>query len=152
MLGLHDYIQIAGAFVGALGFALVFRLRKGLLPAAAIGGMLEWTIYLISYNLIGGAAVFWPSMIASLFCSLYSEVMARKMKAPSTIFLVPGLIPLIPGPNLYYVMSYAVQNDWKQMQYNAAQLAQFALGIVAGAAVIWVLVDFIRRIKNWEQS
>ncbi|MEF2675058.1 MAG: threonine/serine exporter family protein [Eubacteriales bacterium] len=152
MLGLHDYIQIAGAFVGALGFALVFRLRKGLLPAAAIGGMLEWTIYLISYNLIGGTAVFWPSMIASLFCSLYSEVMARKMKAPSTIFLVPGLIPLIPGKNLYYVMSYAVQNDWKQMQYNAAQLVQFALGIVAGAAVIWVLVDFIRRIKNWEQS
>lgn len=152
MLGLHDYIQIAGAFVGALGFALVFRLRKGLLPAAAIGGMLEWTIYLISYNLIGGTAVFWPSMIASLFCSLYSEVMARKMKAPSTIFLVPGLIPLIPGKNLYYVMSYAVQNDWKQMQYNASQLAQFALGIVAGAAVIWVLVDFIRRIKNWEQS
>ena len=152
MLSVSDIIQIIGAFLGSMGFALVFRVRKGILPAAAIGGMLEWTVYLLVAHALGGPGVFWPSVAASLECSLYSEILARKMKAPSTVFLVPGLIPLIPGKNLYYVMSYAVQNDWTRMEENGWLLGQYALGIVVGAAVVWVFVDFFRRIKKWERS
>ena len=50
-------------------------------------------------------------MVAAVFVAFYAFVMSRINKAPSTIFLTASVFPLIPGPNLYYMMYGCVSKD-----------------------------------------
>ena len=43
-------------------------------------------------------------LIASAMASVFAEILARIVKSPGTVLLMPMLIPLIPGGNLYYTM------------------------------------------------
>ncbi len=42
-------IQIITAYIGSLGFALLFNIKKERILYASIGGIITWCIYLISF-------------------------------------------------------------------------------------------------------
>lgn len=136
-------IHLVTAGIGALGFSLLFNVRKELLPAAAFGGFLDWGVYMMAEWFFGGG-VFLPSVVAAAFASLYAEAMARVEKAPATVFYIPALIPLIPGGSLYYTMSYAVMGQWEQVKSYGASTAYCALGIAVGMSLV-LSVDFTAR-------
>ena len=127
-------IQLVTAGIGALGFSLIFNVRRDLLGATTLGGILDWGVYLIASWFWGG--VFLPSVAAAAFASLYSEAVARMKHAPATVFYIPALIPLVPGGSLYYTMSYAVLGDWEQVQHYGASTAYCALGIAVGMGLV----------------
>ena len=77
-------IQLLTAFIGALGFSLVFNVRRELLLSASLGGLLVWGVFLLCGHFFEG--VFLPSLVAAAFASLYSEILARVKKAPATVF------------------------------------------------------------------
>ena len=62
--------QLLTAFVGSLGFAILFHLRPRLLPWAALGGFLCWGCYLACCGYLEG--VFFPCLLASAFAELYA--------------------------------------------------------------------------------
>ena len=39
-------LQLAAAFSGSMGFALLFQVRRGKLLLASLGGLLAWAVYL----------------------------------------------------------------------------------------------------------
>ena len=75
--------QLLSAFVGALGFALIFGMRKRYLFAASLGALLGWGVYMMVDALIGD--VFLPSLAAAAFALTYSEMMAKALKTPATL-------------------------------------------------------------------
>ena len=128
-------LQLMMAFMGSMGFAVLFNIRKERILPASLGGLIEWGIYLLSAKYVAG--VFVPGLIASAFSAIYAEVLARCFKAPATVFFIPAIIPLIPGSSLYYTMSYAVQEEWGlAMEYGLAT-AQCALSIGVGISLVW---------------
>ena len=131
------------AGLGALGFSLIFNVRRELLPAAAFGGLLDWGVYMMAEWFLGNG-VFLPSVVAAAFASIYAEAMARVEKTPATVFYIPALIPLIPGGSLYYTMSYAVLGQWDQVQSYGASTAYCALGIAVGMSLV-LSVEFTFR-------
>ena len=138
-------IQLVTAGLGALGFSMVFNVRRNLLPAAAFGGLLDWGVYLAALWFFGG--VFLPSVVAAAFASIYSEAVARMEQAPATVFYIPALIPLVPGGSLYYTMSYAVLRDWEQVRSFGGDTIYCALGIAVGMGLV-LSVDFtVRKIS-----
>lgn len=136
-------IHLVTAGFGALGFSLIFNVRRELLPAAAFGGLLDWGVYMMAEWFFGNG-VFLPSVVAAAFASIYAEAMARVEKAPATVFYIPALIPLIPGGSLYYTMSYAVLGQWDQVQSYGASTAYCALGIAVGMSLV-LSVEFTFR-------
>ena len=136
-------IHLVTAGFGALGFSLIFNVRRELLPAAAFGGLLDWGVYMMAEWFFGNG-VFLPSVVAAAFASIYAEAMARVEKAPATVFYIPALIPLIPGGSLYYTMSYAVLGQWDQVQSYGATTAYCALGIAVGMSLV-LSVEFTFR-------
>lgn len=136
-------IHLVTAGFGALGFSLIFNVRRELLPAAAFGGLLDWGVYMMAEWFFGNG-VFLPSVVAAAFASIYAEAMARVEKAPATVFYIPALIPLIPGGSLYYTMSYAVMGQWDQVQSYGASTAYCALGIAVGMSLV-LSVEFTFR-------
>lgn len=140
-------LQLLMAFLGSAGFAIMFHLRRNFLIIASFGGLLTWLVYLICVPVMPG--YFFPSLAASAFGALYAEVLARWLKAPSTLFFIVAMIPLIPGSTLYYSMSCAVYGQLTQASIYGLQTFQCALGIGTGMSVVWALCDFSRKMQAW---
>ena len=104
----------------------------------AAGGGIGWFLYSIIFY--RWESIFISNMAASVFATLYSESMARYKKAPVVVFLLPCLIPLVPGGGLYYTMSYAVLKEMQQCRSFLSDTAEAAIGIAAGVIMASVLV------------
>lgn len=139
-------IQLATAFLGSLGYGLIFNVRRSHLIPAALSGLFTWAVYLAAAEVTG--TILLPSILAGGFAAVYAEVLARIRKAPANQFLIIGLIPLIPGRTLYYTMSYGVQGDWLESRWFGIQTIQYALGIAAGMSLVWALWDMARKIEE----
>ncbi len=140
-------IQLISAAFGTFGFGMIFGLKFRYLLTVTIGGFISCGIYLIGmYGLNDN--IFLSTLLAGAFAALYSEVFARIMKAPSTIFFVTTIISLIPGRALYYTCSSAVVRNWVECKANAYITIQYALAIATGACIIWAIMLTIENIKK----
>lgn len=136
--------QCLFAFVGCLGFTILFNIRfpGGIL--CMLGGALSWFVYCIVLETGGSElpAYFW----SSLFASVYSEVMARIRKYPAISYLVVSLFPMIPGAGVYYTMNYAVQGEMELFaskgMFTAAIAGIMAVGILLGSTVFRMYSDW----------
>lgn len=134
---------ITGAF-GSVGFAMIFRLRYRFLPLAALGGLLNWGAYLLLTHF--SATLFVACFLSSAASALYAEVLAKRLRAPAPLFLIPAVIPSIPGSNLYYTMAAAVGGDLAGVAKNALATCLWALGIAAGISAVLALLVIGRNL------
>lgn len=140
-------IQLITATLGTFAFSMVFHLRKEFLGWAALGGFLSWVVYLLALNGLGKNP-FISCLISAACVAFYGEVMARKLKGPATVFIIPGVLPLIPGSSLFYTMSNAVSADWDMAQHYGFLTVQFALGIAIGISLVMGVFSMARNIKD----
>ena len=120
------------AFLACVGFCLIFNIRGRTILWASAGGALAWAVYLI-FAFCRDAVL--QSFLAILAASLYAEVVARIRKAPATVYLVVGLLPLVPGGGIYQAMEYCIAGD--TMAFLTAALQTLA---IAGALALGVLL------------
>lgn len=102
-------IQLVSCTIACVGFAFWFQIRGKQVIYSGIGAFITWSIYLIVFEI--EPSNFLATLIAAIFVAAYAFVMSRINKAPSTIFLTASVFPLIPGPNLYYMMYGCVTRD-----------------------------------------
>ena len=106
-----EIIQILSGFVGSIGFAILFNIRGKRLVVTGIGGFASWLIFVILSWYIPSEPIIY--FIVACGISIYAEVMARVVKAPTTTFIISSLIPLVPGGALYYTMANACEGNLK---------------------------------------
>ncbi len=152
ILSIQDFIimrtvivQLITSYIGSVAFGMIFGLRRRYLLVSGLGGLLAWAIYLGSFHFLGSE--FFCCLLASAFAALFAELLAHLCKAPSTLFLIPALIPLIPGSFLYYTMSATVQSDMETARFYGKATLTWALAIAAGIS----LVVAIRELKTKRQ-
>ncbi len=141
-----DVIQLVTGMLGSLGFALLFGLKKRYLISAALGGLLSCGLYLIGLKVFND--IFLACLLASAFSALYSEIIARIQKAPTTLFFITSVVPLIPGSTLYYTFSNVVVKDWGMAKHYGTLTLQYALAIAAGTCIVWAMTLTIENIKK----
>ena len=122
-----DLIQIFTGFLGSLGFSILFHIRGKKLLIASLGGLMSWTVFLLLAPLLPSEATRY--FFASAAVTIYAEAFARVMKTPTTTFLVPSLIPLIPGGSLYYTMNYALNEQWTAFAGKAIYTLELAMAL-----------------------
>lgn len=138
---MSGWIQVLTGALGTLGFAILFHLRGKKMLLSVLGGFLSWGIFLILEPLFAGEATRY--LLSSAVITVYSEILARLMKTPTTTFLVPSFIPLIPGGALYYTMNYALNKQWSQFAQQAFYTLQLALSLAVGIIAITTVVRLI---------
>ena len=137
-------MQCFFAFVGCMGFVILFNIHGKGSPLCALGGALTWAVYLIALEGTGSelTAYFW----SALFSSLYSEIMARIRKFPAITYLVISIFPIIPGAGAYYTMNYAVRGEMELFasrgMFTAAIAGVMAVGILLGSTVFRMYSDW----------
>lgn len=139
-------IQLITAIGGAWGYAILCNLRKDLQPWAALGGFICWGTYLLSQSLLGKE--FLACLLAGIAAEIYSEILARALHAPSTLFTAPSVIPLVPGGSLFNAMQAAVSGDWAAAKSYGFLTIQCALAIAIGVSLIWALLFMYREARK----
>lgn len=125
-------------FLATLGFAVLFQCRGWPVVWAALGGALGWGVYLGASALGSGDPVGYA--LAAALVTLWSETLARFMKKPAVSFLLPGLIPLVPGKAVFTTMDLAVRNRLAEAAQSGYQTLVIAAALVVGVAAVTVLV------------
>ncbi|MCQ2511103.1 MAG: threonine/serine exporter family protein [Lachnospiraceae bacterium] len=143
-------LQLFTALVGTFGYCFLVHLRKCYIPAAAIGGLLVWAVYLLGMD--SNLGVFWSALFAALCGGIYGDVMARVYKTPSTIFFIPAIIPLVPGSNLYYTLFYTVYKDIAMARENAFKTIMFSLAIAVGISAVATWLHMWRACRGRSQG
>ena len=123
-------VQLITAFLGSMGFALVFHIRREKLVLASLGGLLTWGVYLA---LSGWTEQDVPRFfIASVVAAIYAEAMARAVKCPATLFLISASIPLIPGGSLYKTMQFFMEREYALCSAQGLNTMLLAMAIALG--------------------
>lgn len=138
-------IQLVSVFIGNLGFSYLFKVPKKLRLLTSFGGVLSWALFLLFDKNVN--SIFLPCMFTSVAAALYSEIQARILKTPATVFLIMALIPLLPGGNLYYTMSNVVQKNWHDVRYYGIMTIEYALAIAVGISIVWAAEKILMQVK-----
>lgn len=137
--------QIAMAAVGAVGFGLLFHVTGNRLVVTALGGAANWTLYLFALHGYGDRVL--AFFLAALGTAALAEVLARLMKTPVLTLVVPMLIPLVPGGDLYYTTLSLVQGDMDAFaRYGGLVLKEagaISFGIILVACTVQTLLKIL---------
>lgn len=139
-------VELITAFLGSIGFGLLFGVRHKFLIHVGAGGLLGWAIYLGAMRAFDN--IFLCCFLAAAFTTLYGEILARVLKAPATLFFIPSIVPLIPGSTLYYMLNGLVRKDFEAFGYYGGLTLQYASAIACGASLVWAFNIIFKRIAT----
>ena len=137
-------IQLISCTIACTGFAWWFKVKGRQVLYSSIGAFLTWLVYVVAYAY--NPNNFFATIMGATFVAGYAFIMSRVNRAPSTIFLTASVFPLIPGPNLYYMMYGIVSNDSAMAVEQAKVLLETCLGIAFG----FIIVDVISRVVMYQ--
>lgn len=130
-------------FASSFGFAIVFHIDRKNLVIAGLGGALTRLVYIILGQLTN--ETFLVCLFSAMFASLYAEIQAMRQRMPSTVFLYPAILPLVPGSLLYYIAVNIVLGDTQAAWDYAGECALTVGGIGFGFVLISTFT-YYRRI------
>ncbi|MBQ9080561.1 MAG: threonine/serine exporter family protein [Clostridia bacterium] len=137
-------IGVLTACAGALGFAFLFRVDLKYIPWATIGGGVSWAVYLLVFEFLPN--VFVSALACAAAATVYSEILAYICRTPATVFLMPSLIPMVPGGSLYYTMSNLIMKDYSAAAVKGVETAEVMLGASGGVVAASLVIYAIRHI------
>lgn len=138
-------IQLITATLGSFGFSVLYNHRSNKLIIATLGGLFSWLVYLLLEPLFPSESIRY--LISSSAITIYAEIFARVLRTPTTSFLVPSIIPLVPGRALYYTMNYALHSQWPECVESAMYTMQLALFIAVGIIAVTTSIRILHSIS-----
>lgn len=130
-------VQLISCTVACVGFAIWFQVKGKQVLYAGIGAFFTWLVYALLFDLWGSNFI--ATLVGAVFVAGYAQIMARVNKAPATIFLTASVFPLVPGPNLYYMMYAIVMEEPAAAKSEALTLLITCLGIVFGFLIVEII-------------
>jgi uncharacterized membrane protein YjjB (DUF3815 family) len=88
--------------LAALGFAILFNVRRRVLPWCALFGAIGHAVRTLLMS--GGAGMEIATLVGALVVGFLAWGLARRLRMPAPIFGVAGAIPLVPGRLAYEAM------------------------------------------------
>lgn len=140
-------IKIFAGVLSTIGFAIIFRLRLKHIPLAALDGLVACVVYFCCLEFFSDD-LFIANMLASFATAGFAEICARIGKAPSTVFLLPGCIALVPGGYLYNAMRSLLIRDYDEFGAQLLTTAKVAIAIGGGIIAVSIIRYFIGKIKT----
>lgn len=140
-------MQVFMATIGSVGFAILFNTKGYRLGVIAVGGAFSWLSYILAFIQYRNPVS--SILIATLVVATFAEISARLYKTPVIILLVPMLIPLIPGRDLYYMMQHLIFGRMSQCGFYLQLVLKEAGAIAFGIILLTFVTQFINKSINY---
>lgn len=120
-----------GAFAGTAAFAILFHVPLRLSLLSGLIGGAGWVVYAP----MSARAPFAAAFCASAVVVLLSRWLAVRRECPSTVLMLPGIFPLVPGVGVYRTVYYLVTGDLALALHSGLSAVKTAVAIVLGIAI-----------------
>ena len=134
--------QFFYAGLATFGFTIIFRVPKSDIFVCSLIGALGWLTYQVASE-YGFTAVM-ACFLGACTVALLSDIFSKLLKDASTIFIIPGIMPLVPGAGMYRMMLELINNDMSGFATEATQTLLSAGAIAVGLLVMGSLLKMIR--------
>ena len=132
------------SFFGTMGFCVILQVpRKAVLPASVVGA-LSYLLYwlLMRCGMDEPYAVF----VGAVFGSLAAQLLARRLRMISTIYILLAIVPSVPGLGLYRFMEKLASGAYGTAAATGVAAMITILGIALGVALGSML---FRTMMHW---
>ena len=142
----HWVIQLVAAFVGTVGFSALFGAPRRYYLYCGLAGMAGWAVYLL---VAAGHSVVGAAFFAALAVATISHIMAKICRCPVTVFLICGIIPLVPGGGIFWTAYYIVTEQLRMAAATGFVALKVTIAIAGGIILASGIINklFIRK-KN----
>lgn len=126
-------LQFIISLFATVAFAYLFAAPQKELLHCGLTGAIGWIVYQLAIEF--GCDMAFSNVLATFVLTTFSRIFAVIRKNPSTVYLRPGIFPLVPGAGIYYTSYYFINHDTaKCVAYGTETL------IVAGSIVLGILL------------
>lgn len=126
-------IQIMAGFFAVASFGILLEFPKKFIFYGGLMGGICTASYLICIQM--GFSNFMSTFLSTLAVAMASHIAARVLKAPTTIFLVGGILINVPGSGIYQSVYQLMAGNNAQSDYYFGETLQIA-GAIALAIFI----------------
>ncbi len=98
----HVPVQVAAAGVAAALYAAATSVPRRSIPWAGIAGAIGWGTFLALRH--GGGSLIFATAVAAVVVGALGNVFAGRRQTHPFLFVVPGIMPLVPGLTIYQGM------------------------------------------------
>jgi uncharacterized membrane protein YjjB (DUF3815 family) len=126
-------IQVIGTFAAVISVAITLGVPKKFLGYAGLVGAVGWLVYLLLAA--AGVSTVAGMFLAALVVAMISHIFARLKKTPVTLFLIAGILPLVPGVGMYRIVYNLITNNNALAGHYFSETMQLA-GMIALAIFI----------------
>lgn len=144
------FLQFISSFLATIGFAILFNIPKKAIVKASFVGAAGWIAFVYSnehfHSLIAA------SFIGACIVAIISEIFARIFKETVTVFIIPGIIPLVPGAGMYYTMLAVIQKDFNKFASIGSETMFIAGGIAASILIVSSITRMIFKVKTFKNK
>ena len=120
--------QTLEAFLAVAAMTIILSVPRKYIAYASLTGAAGWLMYLAA--LILSKETIFSTFVSVIVISLMSQILARTKKAPVTMFLIPGILPLVPGVGMYRIVYYMIDGNSELSSYYFSNTLQIA-GMIA---------------------
>lgn len=134
------------SFTASLGFGVMFHIVGLDLLFAGLGGMISRIALLTFISMTDSRFLF--TLGAATCAALYAELLAVTKKVPSTVYLYPTIIPLIPADLLYFLMRNLVSGEYKTACRYAVDTVYGITGLCLGFILASTVSFYLRKSRS----
>ena len=138
------------SFAGTWGFLVLFNIPRKYYLSGCLTGVAGWFTYLLVAEKMG-ASVVMATFAGSFVIVLISRLLAVRMRCPITIFLIAGIIPLVPGAGVYYTAYYLMIGELALALEKGMGAVKVAFAIVLGIVFVLAIPRQFFQIGYWKQ-
>ncbi|MCG7340062.1 threonine/serine exporter family protein [Staphylococcus sp. ACRSN] len=147
MVFIYYILQFIISYLATMLFSIIFNAPRRLLLACGFVGAMGWFIYKLTLDLDLGKVM--ASFLGSFILALMSHVMSRRYKRPVIIFIVPGIIPLVPGGLAYEATRFLVSNQYTHAVNTFLEVTLISGAIAFGILCAEIIYYLYTRIKQY---
>lgn len=133
--------QTLAAFIGTFAFAILFGVPRPQYATCGIIGAIGWAAFLIMTR-VGIAGTMVSITFSTVLICLMSRIVAVWDKCPSTVYLLCGIFPLVPGAGIFWFTYYLVAEKFRLSMTTGFNAGMAAIAIVLG---IILAMEFPQR-------
>ena len=126
--------RVLASFFACIGFAVVLNVPKKELISCGFVGLVSFAVYTALSCVMGADSVV-PMFFGMVAATIVARGMSYRRKAPSTIYVITGMLPLVPGAGMYYTM-YGILNSDIVFSYMKGAETLKAAGVIAMGIIL----------------
>lgn len=133
-------IEFIVAMIATISFAILFTAPQKEVVYCGLTGALGWAIYYgMTQNNINSV---FAALISTFCLTIMARCLAVIRKNPVTMYVLPGIFPLVPGAGIYYTAYYLFIGNTEMSGIKGLETLE-----IAGAIVFGIIFGF--GIPQW---